>query len=93
MEWLENVVREMVEIDPRSIAMEMIDENGSVSTCYYNTSQNDRSVMIDAMRDDDRFEWLANNREEIKSILFDDDDDVEDDNDGDDEDGVEGVNA
>lgn len=89
--WLEDTIRELVKANPVAIAMEMVDETGLVSTCYYNTSANDRACMIDAMRDDARWEWLYDNREEIRAILSedgDDDDELQDaDTEADSEDG------
>ena len=67
--WLESCFRELAEIDPVSIAMQMIDKDGKVYSCYFNTSANDRAIMIDGMREDDRFAWLHDNREEIVAIL------------------------
>ena len=78
-EWLENCIRELVGVNPMAIAMEMVGEDGLVSTCYYNTSPNDRACMIDAMRDDARFEFIKGNRDEIRAILSDDYVDEEDD--------------
>ena len=75
--WLEQSIKELVDANPVAIAMEMVDEQGLVSTCYYNTSPNDRACMIDAMHDDNRWEWLINNRTEVKAIL--DDEGVDDD--------------
>jgi hypothetical protein len=73
--WLENTIRELVNANPVAIAMEMVDETGLVSTCYYDTSPNDRACMIDAMRDDARWEFIRDNREEILTLLNDEDDD------------------
>ena len=67
--WLETVVKEMVEVDPESIALEMIARDGRLYTCYFNTSPDDRARMISAMQDDDRMEWVRNNREAILEIL------------------------
>lgn len=67
--WLEETIGELVKADPVTIAMEMIGSDGQISTCYYNTSPNDRACMIDAMRDDARLEWVAANRECIKALL------------------------
>ena len=66
--------------NPIAIAMEMVDENGLVSTCYYDTSPNIRACMIDAMMDDAREEWVRGNIELIRSILDgnDEDDSVDD---------------
>lgn len=67
--WLEETFKEMVRIDPVSIAMQMIDKDGKVYSCYFNTSMNDRAIMIDGMREDNLFIWLQDNREEIVAIL------------------------
>ena len=75
VEWLEQSIQELVNANPQAIAMEMVGEDGLVSTCYYNTSPNDRACMIDAMRDDARWEWLYANKEEVRAILEDEDDD------------------
>lgn len=73
--WLEQSIKELVDANPVAIAMEMVDEQGLVSTCYYNTSPNERACMIDAMRDDARWEWLYGNKEEIRAILADEGED------------------
>lgn len=73
--WLEETIQEMVTANPVAIAMQMIDEDGLVRTCYYNTSPNERACMIDAMRDDARWEFIYHNKEEILAILEDYDDD------------------
>ena len=70
-QWLEESIQELVKAKPIAIGMQMIDEYGMVHTCYYNTSANDRACMIDAMRDDARFEFIYANREEIRAILED----------------------
>lgn len=69
--WLEECIQELVRADPCAIAMSLVDKDGLVSTCYYNTSPNDRACMIDAMRDDARWEWLYANKEEVRAILED----------------------
>ena len=82
-EWLEQSIQELVKANPQAIAMEMVGDDGLVSTCYYNTSPNDRACMIDAMRDDARWEWLYANKEEVRAILEDEDDEHEDGENGD----------
>ena len=88
-EWLETCISELVKATPVAIAMEMVGTDGNVMTCYYNTSPNDRACMIDAMRDDARFEFIKNNADEILAMLNGEDDeeecendDVEDDSEG-----------
>lgn len=69
-EWLEQVVRELASVNPCAIALEMIDEAGAVSTCYYNVSQNDRACMIGAMVDDDRMAWATENADILREIIM-----------------------
>lgn len=75
--WVEQMLTEMFDIDPTSIALEMRDEEGQTYTCYYNTSSNDRAIMIDAMQDDAKLEWVRNNKEAILELLEEDEDDEE----------------
>lgn len=72
--WLESVVRDLVDIDPVSISMQMRDAEGKVYTCYYNCSHDDRAVMEDALRQDGLFEWVRDNKEAIVEILNEEDD-------------------
>lgn len=67
--WLEECIKEMMTAKPVAIAMEMVGEDGMVSTCYYDTSPNDRACMIDAMRDDAMERWVIDNREWIKAVI------------------------
>ena len=73
--WLESILHELMNIDPVTIAMQMIDEDGKVYSCFYNASADDRSIMVDAMRDDNRLEWIKDNREMIAAILAGEDED------------------
>lgn len=80
-QWLEECIREMIKARPVAIGMEMVGEDGLVSTCYYNVSPNDRACMVDAMRDDTMWDFIRGNREEIRAILSDDYVDEENDED------------
>lgn len=75
--WLESVIKELFDIMPKSVAMEMMDEDGKIYTCYWEVSANDRALMIDAMKDDERIEWLKCNRDLILDILNEDEDEEE----------------
>lgn len=82
-EWLEQSIQELVKAKPTAIAMEMVAEDGTIATCYYNTSPNERACMIDAMRDDALIEFIKNNADLVISLLNgeDDEDDCGDDED------------
>jgi hypothetical protein len=83
--WLEDTVREMVDIDPACIALELIDKAGIVHTCYWRVSADDRAQMISGMQDDDRLEWLKANRDVVLEILSEEDEEEEEEEDGEDE--------
>ena len=68
-EWLEECIKTMIEANPVAIAMEMVGEDGMVSTCYYNVSPNDRACMMDAMQDDAREMWVRDNKVIIKAFI------------------------
>lgn len=67
--FVEKMVKDMFDINPTCISMQMRDAEGKTYTCYWETSPDDRAIMIDAMRDDAFFDWIENNRETIKEIL------------------------
>ena len=67
--WLESTIRDLVDINPTAIAMQMMDESGEIYSCYYNMSPNIRAQFIAGMQDDDRLEWVKNNRHVIADIL------------------------
>ena len=68
-------MRKMFDIDPTAIAMEMRDADGQTYTCYWNCSRDDRTIMIDAMRDDGLLEFFRVNRHELLDILNGEEDD------------------
>ena len=71
--WLEGVVREMFDIDPVCVAMQMRDGDGKSYTCYWNCTQDDRAVMADAVQLDGLLDLIRNNRGTIAEILSEDD--------------------
>lgn len=62
-------MREMFDIDPVSIALQMRDSNGQTYTCYWNCSRDDMACMIDALHDDALLEFLRANKDMVKEIL------------------------
>lgn len=77
-EWLEKTVKEMFEVYPVSISMQMIGADGKVYTCYWQVTQNDRAIMISAMKDDGFIELLRSNKELVNEILSEEDGDDKD---------------
>lgn len=67
--WLEDIVRTLFEEEPDCISLQMRTKNNQVMTAYWNCSQDDRCVMMDAMRDDAMMDWVRNNSEELAEIL------------------------
>lgn len=47
----------------------MRNKNGQVLTAYWNCSQDDRCIMMDAVRDDALMDWARNNRDVLAEIL------------------------
>ena len=68
-------MREMFDIDPVAIALEMRDANGKTYTCYWEVSRDDRACMIGAMQDDDLLDFLAVNKDVVTDILNGEEDD------------------
>ncbi len=62
-------MREMFDIDPVAIAMEMRDAKSQTYTCYWECSRDDRACMIGAMQDDDLLDFLAVNKDVVAEIL------------------------
>lgn len=81
-QWLEDTVKELFDIDPVAISMQMRKADGSTYTCYWNVDPDDRAIMLDAMREDGYIEFIRNNKDEIKAI-FEEDEEEDDECEGD----------
>ena len=81
-EWLENCIKGLVERDPICITMAIVDADGFVETSFYGATSDELTVIINALNDELKFRWIKDYKEEILTILNDEDDDVEDGNDG-----------
>ena len=82
-QWLEDTLKEVFDIDPVAISMQMRDADGTTYTCYWNVSSDDRAIMIDAMREDGYKDFIRNNKEEIRAIMDEDEEEDDDDCEGD----------
>ena len=67
--WLEETLKELYNLYPVSIAMQMIGADGNAYTCYWNVTPNDRAIMIDAMREDGVLDMIRSNKDLINDIL------------------------
>ncbi len=68
-QWLESIIKEMFEIDPAAISIQMRDGKGETYTCYWNVSADDRAIMIDAMQTDKLVDLLKDMRGDTESDL------------------------
>lgn len=67
--WLEETLKELYNLYPVSIAMQMIVADGNAYTCYWNVTPNDIAIMIDAMREDGVLDMIRSNKDLINDIL------------------------
>lgn len=68
-QWIENTVQQMFGIEPVAIAMQMRDAKGETYTCYWDCSQDDRAIMVDAMLQDGFLTYIRQAKDEIRAIL------------------------
>ena len=79
-QWLEEVLPQMVELDPVSIGLVMILPDRTTGTVYFNADRNDMEVMRRAIGDDSVMEFISVNADIIARILSgeeDDEDEIE----------------
>jgi hypothetical protein len=80
--WLESVIQDIASENPKAISIEVVLEDGTCSTRYYNCTTSDRAMMIAAMNEAQIMDTIADHREEILELLNDvegdDDDDAPD---------------
>lgn len=67
--WLEDVLPDLVELDPVSIGLVAIFPNGTTGTAYYNADNSDRSDMIRAIVEDSVLEFIKVNADRIADII------------------------
>ena len=77
-EWLESVIQGIVACNPACIAMAMIDDDGYIDACFYHAHTDEIAAIITAFEDEKRMQWVRDNKEDILTILNDEDGDVED---------------
>ena len=57
--------------------LQMRDAEGKSYTCYWQVDADDRAVMLDAIQQDEWFDFIRNNRDLIAEILMEDGDEEE----------------
>ena len=67
--WLESVVKDIYNLVPACIAVEMRDKEGRVYSSYWQMDGNDRACIIDALREDGILEFIRNNKDIILDII------------------------
>lgn len=72
-EWLEASLRELVELQPRTIGIVLILPDGSTGTQYFNADNRDRLIMCEAINIDYLEALIRVNIDHIREMLEDDD--------------------
>ncbi len=67
--WLESVMGELASSDVRAISLEVVYENGEVSTQYWNCNRGDRAMMMAAMEEAQIMDTLIDNRDMLMAII------------------------
>ena len=67
--WLESVIRDIASENPKAISIEVVLDDGSCSTRYFNCNRGDRALMMAAMEEAQIIETIADYKEEILEIL------------------------
>lgn len=62
-------MREMFEIDPVSIALQMRDASGQTYTSYWQCSRDDLAIMADAIAEDKIISLLRDSRDDLLEII------------------------
>lgn len=68
-QWLEGVVRDLYDIEPVCIAMEMRDAAGQVYTSYWQMDANDMACIIDSLQNEATLNFIRAYKDEIMAIL------------------------
>jgi len=67
--WLDEVSPQMINWDTRAISIVGIDKHGNVKSVYWNTSTQDRALMVHALMADNLMEMIKDNASSIVDIL------------------------
>ena len=68
-EWLEDTLRELVDLHPMSIGIVAINEDGSTGTAYFNIRNKERWAMVQAILQDNVIDFIQVNSDIIRNML------------------------
>lgn len=69
-EWLEDALREMVELEPETIGIVLVMPDGTTGTQYYNADNRDRLVMMEALMIDYLDDLIQANADHLRELLM-----------------------
>ena len=72
-EFLEEALREMVELEPETIGIVLIMPDGTTGTQYYNADNRDRLLMMEALMIDYLDDLIQVNADHLRELLKEDD--------------------
>lgn len=72
-EFLEEALREMVELEPETIGIVLIMPDGTTGTQYYNADNRDRLLMMEALMIDYLDSLIEVNADHLRELLKEDD--------------------
>lgn len=76
-EWLEASLRELVDLQPRTIGIVCIMPDGSTGTQYFNADSRDRTVMCEALQIDSLEELIKANADYLRALILGEEDEEE----------------
>lgn len=68
-EWLEETLRELVDLKPEHIGIVTINADGSTGTAYFDVRNSERWLMVQAIIQDNLMDFTRANAERISEIL------------------------
>ena len=69
-EWLEDALREMVELEPETIGIVLIMPDGTTGSRYYNADNRDRLVMMETLMIDYLDDLIQVNADHLRDLLM-----------------------
>lgn len=68
-EWLEELLKNMVNFDPNHIAFIAMNNRGETATCYFNCEASDLAMMDGVLQQDALFRRIEANRVWLKNLV------------------------